>query len=169
MAAAVDHVFTIAERIRDTVVAIYADAGVGLPARQYVSDGGEIAFDCELLAVGLEQVYRGAPNFASPILVSQRCASLRTAEFHVWIVRCASVPQDDGSPPSTTSIESFALPLYTDVWLLPSGLTQAALDGDLGSSCDDVLVGNLLVKGPEGAYVGVDLSLSFLLGSDVGS
>lgn len=164
--SSVDQVWTIANTLLSTVVSQYAAAGVSLPSRQYVADGGEVALDCELVAVALSRVYRGVPGVALDAAASTlRCASVRAAEYHVWIVRCASTPQESGDPPSTTSIESYAEPMMTDAWLLPSSLTEAALDGSLGFSCDDVFIGQLVVAGPEGAHVGVDLTVQVALGN----
>lgn len=156
-------VFDIAQDILAAVVTGYAANSISLPSRRYVADGGEVALDCELVAVALGRVFRGSPNSPADSFIPQRCVGIRTAEFHVWIVRCASAPQDSGDPPSTATIESFSELMMTDAWFLPYALAQSVGAGNLGS-CDEMFIGDLTVQGPQGAFVGVDLIVQHQLG-----
>jgi len=156
------HVWGIATLLRDQVIDIYSDAGLSLPGRRYVSEGA-VAIDCELMAVELRRVFRGLPLQEN--VGDLRCIGLRTAEFHIFIFRCASVPQDSGAPPSTGTIESFAQPIYTDAWVLPSELQYRVSSGTYGfPGCENILVGNLDIVGPEGGFGGVDLTVEWQLG-----
>lgn len=130
----------------------------------FIADG-LVVHNCESVVVSLGRVYRGTSNRPTDLITSQRCVGVRTAEYHIWIVRCASTPDDSGNPPSTTLIESFAEPLYTDMWVLPWGLTIAALDGSLGFSCDDILISTITMQRQQGAYAGVELLVEYQLGN----
>lgn len=157
------HIFDVATTLRDTVETLYLNEGISLPTRRYISDGA-VAWDCELMAVELTAVFRGPP--LSPVEnFTQRCMGVRTARFNVWIVRCASTPNEDGSPPATHRIEALADDIYTDAWFLPTQLAQAAMDGTLGIPCDDLVIGELEIVGPEGGFGGVRQPVEWQLGA----
>lgn len=158
-----NHIFVTAAEILDAVVDLYADESIPLPARQLVTEG-ELAWDCDLVGVELRRVYRGQPGFEDPSPIS--CAGLRTAEFHVWIVRCAAPMHKDGSPPTVAAIQTVAEEVMTDAWLLPTGLVTAINDPDhpLSLPCASTVVGPLNIQGPEGGFVGVDLLIQWQLG-----
>lgn len=158
-----DQLYTIAQDLLEAVVDVYATAGVSLPDRQVVVEGLP-AWDCESVMVSLRRVFRGLPNIQSA-QQTLLCAGVRTAEYHISIIRCASTPDDDGNPPTPTTIQGFSKPILTDAWVLVSGLQTAALDGDLGIACDSILIGDLAVVGPEGAFGGVDLVIQWQLGA----
>lgn len=165
MGTAADTVFLIAQSILDAVVGGYEEAGVPLPSRQVIADGHPIAHDCELVAVSLSRTYRGTASTVIAPTVPQRCFSLRTAEYHVWIVRCTSKPQENGEPPAAATITSFAQPILTDAWLLPYVLQTAALSDNLAAPCDDITVGQLTGLNPQGGFGGSDLIVEFQLGN----
>lgn len=164
MALAVTHIWDIANDLLTNVIDIYSDGGLSLPGRRYISEG-TVAFDCELVAVELRRVYRGLPG-QEGVIGPSLCSGTRTAEIHVWIVRCTSVPQDNGDPPTEASIEQFAQPIYIDAWFLPTQLQYRAADGSLGAACSDILIGNLNVLSPSGAFGGVDLQIDWQLGTE---
>lgn len=156
------HIWDIATGLLDAVVDLYAAEGIDLPERRVVVEGIP-AFDCVSVIVSLRRVFRGLPNvsFGEQTLA---CAGIRTAEFHILILRCASAPDDDGNPPAVNVIQSFSEPIYTDAWVLTAGMQLAALNGSLGAACDDISIGELAVIGPEGAIGGVDLTVLWQLG-----
>lgn len=156
------HIFDIATTLLDSVVAIYADASVPLPTRQCVVEGTP-AWDCEMVVVYLRRTY---PRYAELPL---RCSGLRSAELHISIIRCASTPQDDGTPPTCATIESFSSLILTDAWLLPAGLSETSFNGGLGFPCDGIEIGDLIVNGPDGGFGGVDLTINYQLGDLTGS
>lgn len=164
MATPADTVYLNAQLLLDAVVEGYGEAGITLPERQLVADGHPIAHDCELVVVSLSRTYRGTPAGITPPVQPQRCMSLRTAEYHVWIVRCTSSPQDSGDAPTVSTVQSFAAPILTDAWLLPYVIQTAALEGSLGAPCDNILVAQLTGLTPSGGFGGSDLIVEYQLG-----
>jgi hypothetical protein len=164
---AATHLFDIAGVLKTEVIDIYALAGIGLPDRQVITEGG-VAWDCELLGIELRQVRRGNPgpeaDASRGVPLTPLCVSHRSAEFHIWIVRCVPAPSDSGDPPSVTDIEAAAQDIYTDAWLLPSGIQEAAAAGSLGAPCSGVFVGPAIIVGPQGGFVAVDLLVEYALG-----
>jgi len=161
MAADPANVFTLASAIRDEVIALYAAASLPLPARRLVSEGFPAWDSCEQLIVELRRVVRG--NVPTEDLSPINCAGVRFAELHVWIIRCAAPMNQDGSPPAVAAIETVAETLYTDAWFLPTSLAESVSSGTLATPCHDVVVGPLRIQGPEGGYVGVDLTVLWQL------
>lgn len=150
-------IFDAAVVIKNTVIDIYADNSVSLPARRLVAEGA-VAWDCEQLAIEFRRNFRGIPGIED--LSPDNCAGVRAAEFHVWVIRCASPMKEDGSPPSVTAMETVAEAMMTDAWLLPWGLQDRIGSGEIPTlACEEVIVGPLVPQGPEGGYVGVDLTL----------
>lgn len=74
--------------VLETVNAVFQQANIALPQRQYLymGDRGETVHDCEQVTVSLGQVYSGAPGNQEAI--PSRCDDPRSAVIYVEIVRC---------------------------------------------------------------------------------
>lgn len=168
MAPTPNHPFTFAQDLIAALVSAYAAVPLPLPSRRYISEG-QIAIDCEQVVVEPIRSYRGTVNRVTDTTVPQRCFSLRTAEFRIWIIRCTSTPVDIGNGevrmPNPDEIEAFSEPIITDLFFMPYSLQVAAVNGDLGVGCDDLLFQQANVHPPSGGYGGVNLIVEYQLGN----
>lgn len=134
--------------------------GVTLPERQYVHVG-EVADDCEQLVVSVPRLYVGLPSAQD--LTGIRCSSSITVELHPRLTVC--VPTVEGDPPTFPSAEELnqaGMVLGVAGWAMLQGVV-AAVKGDLWTSCQEVVVGDLLAHGPAGGYSGWDLTVRVMI------
>lgn len=91
----------IADHILNTVVATYADHGVDLPVRRYLSVGGpgSTVHDCEQVTVSFEQGYSGRPGAQAQ--EPAKCASLRTGVYIIEVVRALPLSNTSAANPET--------------------------------------------------------------------
>lgn len=83
----VNDIIDMAQHLLDTINAVYADAGIDVPDRQYyvVGGQGQTMHDCEQVTVSWDQAYSGIPGNEASIPVV--CDSIHTASFIVEVVR----------------------------------------------------------------------------------
>lgn len=167
-------VAAVAEAILDKVVAHFAAAGVDLPERQVIAPGspGEIAWDCEMLAVNLVSIGNGAsPGGAgsgpSRLGAPLSTAGLRHAVFAVQLVRCEPSPTQGGKkPPTAAALRTAALRMMTDGGLLSQALVDLATDVAGGLPLGSlVTAGSADTVGPSGGFVGLVGSLTATVGT----
>lgn len=113
----------IADLILNTVVATYADHGVSLPDRRYLSVGGVgmTVHDCEQVTVSFEQGYSGLPG--SQAQEPAKCAGPRTGVFIVEVVRALPQPNTVAANPATLVPPRYGL--ETQVQILPADVQSA--------------------------------------------
>lgn len=101
--------------IVERVIAGYEAAGVSLPDRRYWTMQTPAA-DCEQMVVSFIQAYIGpvGDEAATP----QRCESPRSAVCDVQVSRCAPGLQARGRAPTPEQIQTAAVALAIDAWLL---------------------------------------------------
>lgn len=125
-----------------------------LPDRRYVANGS-IAFDCcSELVVQVESVAQG--SVGQPVNVATRIGWYH-ANIAVWVVRCAPVMADDGTPPSAEAIDGSARGILEDA----RALLECARRRMTG--CNDVALTGITIVGPEGGCVAAVLRLSIQL------
>lgn len=114
----------IADHILNTVVATYADHGIDLPERRYLSVGGQgsTVHDCEQVTVSFEQGYSGRPGAQAQEPV--KCNSLRTGVYIVEVVRALPLTNTTAANPETTVPSRFGQ-VKTGVEILPADVQSA--------------------------------------------
>lgn len=114
----------IADHLLNTVVATYADHGISLPERRYLSVGGQgsTVHDGEQVTVSFEQGYSGRPGAQAQEPV--KCDSMRTGVYIVEVVRALPQPNTTAANPSTT-IPSRYGQVVTGVETLPPDIQSA--------------------------------------------
>lgn len=160
-----DLLFTMAGDVLQAVVDHYADAGVSLPGRQYVSSGG-VAWDCEQVVVAIERTYGVAAGAIDETLESHPRMvghTLRSATAAVSIVRCAPEVDEETAMPSIVNEEAVAEIVLRDAMLIPAALIAAERRGDL-RGCHGLVVEGWDSAGPEGALVGGVLRARLAIG-----
>jgi hypothetical protein len=116
----------VAEHILNTIVTIYGEHGVDLPARRYLAVGGqgETVHDCEQVTVSFDQGYSGLPG--NQAFEPVRCSSPRTGVFVVEVVRSIGTPNTAAAAPDTM-IPNRLAQVTTGVGVLPADvLTEIA-------------------------------------------
>lgn len=108
----------VAEHILNTIVTIYGEHGVELPARRYLAVGGqgETVHDCEQVTVSFDQGYSGLPG--NQAFEPVRCNSPRTGVFVVEVVRSVASPNTPEAAPETM-IPNRLSQVTTGVGVLP--------------------------------------------------
>jgi hypothetical protein len=131
------------------------EAAAVAPARQYVSDGPLVAWDCEQVVVTVENTFghQGDPT-AERSLVD--CLTMRAVTLGIWIVRCAPTMDDDGEPPPAETIDSNALVTLADPGIVTDAIVSAYKAGAFGYG---LAVEQWQGVGPEGGLVGGVLRL----------
>ena len=142
----------------DAVVNGFADEAVGLPERRYVSEGNT-SWDCEQLTVRFVRSTPGLPGAGRVDPMGQRCAQPRSAEYEVQLIRCAAAIEGKQTAPTPAAIEANAAVVLTDAWLLPIAIALAASAGEIAGGCQNIVVGALTARGPEGGFVGNQLTV----------
>lgn len=108
----------IADHILQTIVAVYAEHGIDLPARRYLSVGGQgsTVHDCEQVTVSFEQGYSGLPGNQAQEPV--KCDTPRTGVYIIEVVRELAQPNTSAANPATP-VESRYGQTVTGVQILP--------------------------------------------------
>lgn len=150
-----DSIFDAAVDLLGRVEDAAANAGVVLPERRFVSNG-EVAFDCELVAIQVPTGFRGSPALPSPDR-NRRNVTVWTFEFTVWLIRCVPTINDRGIVPTAAALQDSASVILRDAHILTYDL-MPLLD-DLSDTCTHVAAGNLVGVGPEGGFAGWQLPI----------
>lgn len=140
--------------VRSSIEAEFLDADITLPARSYFQHG-TISVDCPAtLAIGVLRIYQGQPT--GETLDLARCVLPRTAEVDIQLWRC--VPTPDGRyMPTPAELETSAIELFTDGWVLSEALIRAART--LAETQEAVGLGAVVPLGPQGGAAGWQASL----------
>lgn len=111
-------VFQAANNILTAIENTFNSAGVDLPARRYITLGGQgtVAYDCAQLTVSWERNYYGLPGNQLPTLTN--CYSMTTGVFIIELVRDIPVSQRAEIPPEVGLIQDSAEGLLQDAALL---------------------------------------------------
>ncbi len=143
-------IFEIMQDVIDSIVAVYSDADVTIPARNIIAAGPTV-HDCEQLSITFEQMYSGGPGDQAEQPV--RCESPRSVVLTVQLVRCIPTPVGRGQAPSPEAMATSTSQLLKDVWLLMDGVMASRAAGYLGALAD------ISVTPPDGAYQAVVANL----------
>lgn len=133
-----------------------------LPARRYlaVGDSSSVAWDCEQFTVSLEGIGAGtapdSPSQSSAPGVQTGVAAVRHVILMCSLVRCTPTVSDSGEFPSVESMAAAGALFFRDAGLLSQAVTEWAsrMRRNFDSSAQ-VLVGDVLPAGPEGAFAGL--------------
>lgn len=156
----------IGRRLLTAVEQIYLDAGIALPGR-HLWTAGEVAWDCELLAVSFDSM-RGdeQPNWNSPGI--SPCERPIVGVYRIQVVRCVPTPGDSGNLPTPEEVALSADMTAIDAYLLMKSACKLDFwgwdqdppnqTGGLGVNATIELVG------PQGGMQGVTLVLTGVVG-----
>lgn len=148
-----DALFTLAQGLLTSIENIFSAAGVSLPSRKYVSNG-DVAFDCEQLAVQASQVYLGQSGGQVITPITKGAAVVRTVEFSIYLLRCAPVAPDNQTAPSAADIQANAQKILIDGWVLFQGVLAEGIAGTLLGECENFSVNAMTPQGPAGGQAG---------------
>lgn len=124
-----DRVWQTASTALDVVTA----ALVSPPTRQYVAIGTP-ALDCEQVVVSIDRVHGHQGPVSTEDTAALRCLVMRAVELSIWVLRCAPVLADDGTPPSVDALNASSQEIAADPATILQALLDAYKDGTLGSS-----------------------------------
>lgn len=141
--------------VRDAVAAALAAAARPAFPRVYVSDGADVAYDCEQLVVAVENVRSGLPGEAGFVYLDARLTW--TAVLAVHAVRCAPTLDDQGNPPEPAEITASAAGIQGDGAALLEGARVYA------QACRRAAVATLTFPGPLGGYAVAVMRVEVLL------
>lgn len=102
------------DKVLEKVVEVYEDYNVPLPSRRFWTMG-EVAIDCEQLAVSFVQVYLGRPGDQAN--EPQRCQMPRSAVLTISISRQVPIVGQNGRPPSDDKIQEASEIAAVDAWM----------------------------------------------------
>jgi hypothetical protein len=161
MALPPERAYQLAAAALQAVVQHYADESEDLPARQFASDG-EVAWDCEFVAVRVVRIYAGTPD--AEIVGSLNCPLTLTAVLGLSVARCVPTMGEQGTPPSASEIDASAQVVLKDPLLLYAALREAQKAGDL-AGCSGLAYEQWVAIGPSGGMSGGELTVRVLLTS----
>lgn len=162
----------LADHILNTVVATYADHGVDLPQRRYLSVGGqgETVHDCEQVTVSFEQAYSGLPGNQAQEPV--KCDGPRTGVYIVEVVRQLPLPNTAAANPGTTVPSRYGqvmgsvqmLPEDVQTNIAKKQMVDAMLLMDAGLRAGQTMMTGALADvsagAPQGGYQAMTLVIS---------
>jgi hypothetical protein len=152
-----DHLYAVAQEILSTAVDILGDADLEVPERQFVTFG-EVADDCDLIAVSWQALYVGEPG--APNLQPEGLGFVtRSSSFEVRRIKCISSSDERGTPPSAAEMNEDAEAILTDLWTLYQGFVARKGDKTFLEGCQGFAIGNALPVGPTGGIGGFVLPL----------
>lgn len=158
-----DYLFTLADEIRAVASEVLEAAGIAVPKRTFVTFG-EVADDCDLMAVAFQGMYTGNPGFPDPRAEGSGFVT-RSASFEIRRVRCVYSADERGKPPSATQMDEDAEEVLTDLWVLHQGLVARKHAKTFLTSCQNFTIGNILPVGPVGGMGGgiipIEVELSY--------
>lgn len=134
MAPSPDRIWNLAVAVKAAVIDGFADAGVTLPDRQFITYGQLPAHDCAELVVAVESTfgYEGAvqQEVIEPAL-ARAGHTMRGARVAIHLLRCVPVVGDDGEIPSEADEEEAAEEVLTDAQVVLTAVVAAQRAGDL--------------------------------------
>lgn len=134
-------IYNAAESILEQIEGVFAEAGVDLPARKFITLGGQgdVAYDCVQLSVSWDQSYSGTPGDQSQ--EPSKCDSIHSGAFVVELVRCIPTSKATNTkitPPPVTAINAAASSMMRDANLLFQAGMQACEYTVFGAGLVDV-------------------------------
>lgn len=147
-----DRLYTVAQEILATAVDILDDASIVVPERTFVTFG-EVADDCDLLAVSWQGTYTGEPGQPNNVPEGQGFVT-RSTTFELRRIRCVSVNTANGTPPTAEELNEDAEAVMTDIWTLYQGFVARKGNRTFLSSCEGFAIGNVIPVGPTGGMGG---------------
>lgn len=160
------NILEIATALRDGVVAHWAaktdEAVEALPDRRLLlsGDAAVVAYDCEQLTIALQNIGNGQSDdtaaTAPQLGAGTSVFNMRHAIFEVLLLRCASVLDDHGNPPSDAVLDAEGVRSMRDAGMLSQALTEIASNVQRGLLEPGGIArcGQILPVGPEGGFVG---------------
>ena len=150
----VDFLDEVLQRIIDT----FESYNVPIPARRYWTVG-QVAIDCEQLALTLIQIYLGPPGDQAS--TPQRCNMPRTAVMTVTLAREIPVVGQNGRPPSAERIQQAARISAIDAYTLMQSmnLLDAWEQGGFGVG----VIATADIPEPQGGFQLVNLQLTMAI------
>jgi hypothetical protein len=159
--------YEIAAAVLAAVKADIADSPYPLPSGARIGIvNGEIAWDscekCGQLAITEDQVFF-SDNFPVPANATPQgncAAALLCADYTLQLVRCAPIPDGQGTPPPLDALDRSARELMSDAPILMRTTACALADMVAANSIHDYLVKSAVAVGPAGACVGNQLNFT---------
>jgi len=145
------------EAVADLAVHLLAEVssrlGADAPAHRY-THVGEVAYDCDQLVVSLQAISVTSTT-QSP------CAAMPEPEFLVVWTQCVAT-LDGSQLPSKAALESDARTAAGMAYTLLEALLTARMGKTLlpgVCDCETVRFGDVIIRGPEGGIIGVEIPL----------
>jgi hypothetical protein len=115
------------QHILSTVELVFAEHGVALPERRYLSVGtqGSTVHDCEQVTVTFEQGYSGKPG--NQAQEPTRCNGPRTAVYSVEVVRAIPVVNTPEAAPNTQIPSRYGQVMAGVDTIEPSKMTEVGI------------------------------------------
>lgn len=142
--------YDIAKSILSAIETAYTNNGISLPTRRFVHQG-EVAFDCDQIAVTILAVNQGLPGFeiTSPV----RCGLPLFARLQAVIIDCVPGLEESGQSPGHIKLDNAAKNLATKGWVALTGIRDAHRANKI-TSCDQLRTVSMTAIGPEGGVAG---------------
>lgn len=152
------NIITFMDNILESVVSTFQSYNVVLPARQYWNVG-QVAIDCEQLAVSLIQIYLGPPGDQAS--TPQRCNVPRTAVLVVSIARVTPVVGQNGRPPASDKVQEAAQISAIDAYVMAQSINL--FDQWESGSFGVGVIATVDIPPPEGGFQMVNMQLTMAI------
>lgn len=151
-----DHIYTMAEELLATVVDIFDDANVTLPARQFITLGATPPTqDCAHCVITLDGMGSTSPEGSITTYASPSPTTIFSIGFGIWIVRDCWPALDGRNFPALSDIEDQTRIRAIDMWVLYPNLFRRQASGELFDKCQNFFIGRCVFTGPFGAFAGI--------------
>jgi len=151
-------VMNMMQRVLDTVVGVYEQMGVPLPARQFWTTGGAVE-DCEQVTVNLIQAYLGNPG--DQATQPQRCNVARSAVLNIAVTRNFPIGEN-GKAVSPDRIMQGSAWAMIDVQVLLEALRSFDQWSDGGPGLG--VIATVSPADPSGGVQTVNMNLTMAIG-----
>lgn len=158
----------IAQTILDALISELEMAGITVPSRRYIHSG-EVAHDFSSENCGEAFIVAWGGSSQGTVVEGQaagilsqviKCATPMSARFVIVLLRCVPTIDDDGNPPSATSLQESGEQVLADAMTLPAVAIDAHLRNELtGIGCSLAGISQVAPIGPFGAVGGTAMEL----------
>jgi hypothetical protein len=151
-----------AEALLATFAAELTEAGIAVPARQYLNPGSLVAWDEPQFTIAVLRIFPGQPGKAvsQPVLPG---AIQRSVSFGILLLVEVPALNAQGDLPATSDLDTsgqFIAQLAADFWTVAVELWT---EGKFAPLNADVLLGDVTPVGPQGGLAGVSIEIQMSL------
>ena len=136
-----DYLYTVAQEILATAVAILEEAEIDVPERRFVTFG-EVTDDCDTLVVTFRGLYTGNPG--QPNNQPEGLGYVvRSAQYELRKLQCVALPLQGRDPTSPESHNEDAENVLTGLWVLYQGFVARKADKSFLEACQGFTMGEV--------------------------